>query len=453
MTVLNCFLAGTLRVAALTLGMLSAPGLANAQQTTVCASENEWCSLPASTAYWQTSYGSADNKFVVTTQNVAQIPCSNTSLGIPDYELAKRCSYKELSEKPAETFQWCANEHGVCNNFKVAAGKYRVVRYGSPIGDRWLYNNVSGAVVCELGKFYNFDPAPNVNKICQVSTTDINPNGTQVGGPKWIWCAKESFKCTPEAGAVTYLIRYGLGDDETGTWLYRTVVGTGIKCNPSTFGYDPADGQNKQCWYLPMSTVVPARPGVLTNPWNGSILPQGAQIRLRSTVQYVVQRDPIAGGYSQVHRDVPNQRLLDVEPNAVGAVVLAPEGSVGSLFTVTTWSPADDPGQNTCQRIILQAPGGMFVTFGWRRYAASAAMSEAAVFCLDRTQAPRAQLWDAGYKYSQREGIEPSFASPNYLFRDGKYSAYVTNDVYEQPSFLGFVQGVPASGTFEVFVP
>lgn len=66
---------------------------------------------------------------------------------------------------------------------------------------------------------------------------------------------------------------------------------------------------------------------------------------------------------------------------------------------------------------------------------------EARVHYLDRTQAPRAVLWDAGFEYSQRGRIEPTFARPSDLFRNGKVSAYVVNNLYEQPSFLGNIQG------------
>lgn len=252
MTLSNGAQAGVRCASVLALSMLSTPDLSHAaEHASPCTTEGEWCTLAASYDYYATSYGTADRAFVVTTQNVAAIPCSN-DLGDPAGGSLKTCHYIEMRPKPDETFVDCAVEGGICN-VEVPEGAYRVARYGTPQGNHWLYNNLASSTACSNSGFgYNIDPAGGVVKVCQVSTQMVRPIVTQADEARWFPCGQEGQDCAPASGTGTYLIRFGEGND----WLYRTVVGTGTHCASTSFGFDPAAGRVKHCYFLPVPTVL-----------------------------------------------------------------------------------------------------------------------------------------------------------------------------------------------------
>lgn len=234
--------------------MLSAgfalPQIASAQESFRCAGENEYCNLPGTHDHYATSYGSADRSVIVETENLGTIPCSN-DLGDPHRDVGKSCNaieVRQATSEPKLSFARCASENQKCT-VPAADGEYAVVRYGA--NGKWLYNNVGSDVWCANGYFgFNFDPLPNVAKVCEKSTTMLK-GAARGSESRWQTCANEGGDCKPLGGFGTYLIRYGADT----RWLYRTVVGNALGCNSSAFGRDPADGTFKHCQYMGLRTV------------------------------------------------------------------------------------------------------------------------------------------------------------------------------------------------------
>lgn len=224
--------------------------LANAEESFRCASENQFCSLPATYDHFSTSFGSPNRSIIVETENLRVLPCSN-DLGDPHGNVAKSCNAVEVHNEPAGSelsFKRCAGENQNCAVPHVS-NEYYVVRYGA--NGKWLYNNVASDVWCANGGFgFGVDPVPNVVKSCEVSTTPLK--GISSGNrSQWQTCANEGGDCVPRSGFGSYLIRYGADT----RWLYRTVIGKGLACGAGPFGSDPAYGTYKSCQYIGIPTV------------------------------------------------------------------------------------------------------------------------------------------------------------------------------------------------------
>ena len=149
--------------------------------------------------------------------------------------------------------------HLPCDLSYLKNGEYVLARYGTPEGNRWVYNYQSSSFVCRDVAFgYRFnDVNPGIFKHCQIT---VPKSTTKVDGSKARWenCAGEGTFCALSPGKV-HLVRYGADNPNNllaESWLYRTVTGNGIQCNGFSFGSDPYPNQIKRCQYLPLPGVV-----------------------------------------------------------------------------------------------------------------------------------------------------------------------------------------------------
>jgi hypothetical protein len=179
------------------------------------------------------------------TQNVNPLACSHLAFGgDPEYGANKNCAWSEVNTLANYTWTKCADgDQGQRCKVDVKEGEIKMVRYGTPQGNRWLYSYVAEDFDCRLnGLGYDVDVAPNVYKQCEVATKPEPYVGT------WETCASgEGVSCN-FADDGPRLVRYG--DATSDRFWYKTVLGKNITCGLGTFRWDPAPNVYKACEYL-----------------------------------------------------------------------------------------------------------------------------------------------------------------------------------------------------------
>ncbi|HET9959139.1 MAG TPA: hypothetical protein VFQ61_31830 [Polyangiaceae bacterium] len=115
-----------------------------------CGIEGENCFFPGPKMVRYGANGAFKQKFTF-----AGVGCTNPDFGgDPIFGVQKSCSYTD------PIWTKCADEGGQC----ALSGKH-YVRYGH--GSNWAYRERTGNVPCNNGLFG--DPAPNVEKVCEVA--------------------------------------------------------------------------------------------------------------------------------------------------------------------------------------------------------------------------------------------------------------------------------------------
>ena len=133
-------------------------------------------------------------------------------------------------------------------NFSVSGGQPLAIgdiyAYGATVNGiaRYVFGNESQGSLCNASTF-GFDPAPNVSKACYIQSYIFPPTGPS----GFTFCANEGNNC---AFAQTAMVAYGSGSSFT----YRSMA-DGAPCTNATFGLDPDQGADKQCF-------------VIQTPWN-----------------------------------------------------------------------------------------------------------------------------------------------------------------------------------------
>jgi hypothetical protein len=138
--------------------MVSLSNTAQAQVVIRCAREGQNCYVPNKTAVL---YG-RDGAVIAKSLSSVAIPCTAAAFGgDPVASKDKICIL--LFYPASHSWRFCANgEIEICGGDFVAG---KVVRYGDPISNKWVYGSFFGRIPCSTSLFG--DPAPGRLKICQ----------------------------------------------------------------------------------------------------------------------------------------------------------------------------------------------------------------------------------------------------------------------------------------------
>lgn len=231
-----------LGLVSLALAWMLTTGHLNAKEIP-CGGEGQWCAQNGKAVH-KTTYGK-ETHFAMYTQNVNPLKCSHLTFGgDPEYGKHKTCAWSEVNTLTKYKWKKCANEgQGKRCIVDVKEGEIKMVRFGTPKGNRWLYSYVAESFDCRVkGLGYDVDVAPNVLKQCEVANNPEPYTG------KWETCASgEGMDCN-FADDGPRLVRYG--DAASERFWYKTVLGKNIKCGVGTFRWDPAPNVHKACEYF-----------------------------------------------------------------------------------------------------------------------------------------------------------------------------------------------------------
>ena len=208
-----------------------------------CGTEGQQCVQNGNDVH-RTIYGK-ETKFAMLTQNVNPLTCSHLVFGgDPEYGVNKSCAWSSVITLANYTWTKCANgDQGDSCKVNVKEGEVKMVRYGTPQGNRWLYSFTAGDVDCRLNGFgYDVDVAPNVYKQCEVATKPEPYVGS------WETCASSEGAICNFVDDGPRLVRYG--DSTSNRFWYKTVLGKKLTCGVGTFRWDPALNVYKACEYL-----------------------------------------------------------------------------------------------------------------------------------------------------------------------------------------------------------
>jgi len=121
----------------------------------VCASENQFCTVP-----YPTSVRFGANGRYATVQINRGVTCARRVFGDPIPGVAKRCEYRVVVTPPQRTsYRYCAPEGGTCSfrgTERVAYGVNGQFRVGTFVNGARCTNDVFG------------DPAPGKGKACYI---------------------------------------------------------------------------------------------------------------------------------------------------------------------------------------------------------------------------------------------------------------------------------------------
>ncbi len=238
----------------------SAPSLADDTNIWIpCANEGQNCSLlqngsPVNFAI--TRIGAGGQYHFIASSGLNDIPCNVDVAGDANYGAAKKCAYTQqdlIGLSTIEESAWgqtCANQGGYCEN---TSNNIWWMRYGIPAETnspaRWVYVPVANGKVQCSNNFVGVDPAYGRNdKSCWMleQSTGFAENASPAV------CANEPNDCTfsdleLRAAQIRPL-------DSASVTNGRTILvsAPNLQCDISSFKYDPASGQAKQCSSLPL---------------------------------------------------------------------------------------------------------------------------------------------------------------------------------------------------------
>lgn len=192
------------------------------------------------------TFPEVDNDIPFTSSSFEVLPASNNYDGIRWCVIGKNVSkrYSGLDffvpNLPSYVgpmgYKQCALENKACS---INDGLFNIA-YG--VNGNYIYKkNISSDLTCNNATFGQ-DPAPGSDKACFTQP---------VGPEKYSFCSYEGEKCTPPSrGTIAY------GTKKSGSFVYKSNITTSFDCKNSTFGKDPAPGDEKACFFQPSGPTV-----------------------------------------------------------------------------------------------------------------------------------------------------------------------------------------------------